>query len=225
MKTKVLSIFIATTAIFSGTSHAVSLATAVLANTSVGLVTLDPDGDAGSAIRTTVNGRFIVISTTTALTGVSASMNALLASSTSTPAQFDVALTSLIGVTNPTTSPGIVRSGAFTGGAITSTGAVELGSSGNTTYLFLVAESAGFITGIGSYVGPAVPTAGSITLNPAFVGDTLGVGTSVLSAAIVGPPAQPVSGFQLSPALAVPEPSAALLGVLGALGLLRRRRI
>jgi hypothetical protein len=40
----------------------------------------------------------------------------------------------------------------------------------------------------------------------------------VLTAASGG---QPISGFQLA---AVPEPSAALLGALGALGLLRRRR-
>ena len=234
MKIKLMSLFVAATAVFSSTSHAVTLSLAGIANTTVGLITLDPDNRApfppaavtDNAGRAAVSGRAIFVSTTDALTGVAASMNALLAVVTSTPGAFDTALTTLIGATT-TTDPGIVRNATFAAGVLASTGSVDLGNSGNSTYLFLVAESGGFITGIGAYTGSAVPTTGSVTFNPAFAADGLNVGTSVLSAATTANPptvpfTQPVSGFQL--AAAVPEPSAALLGALGALGLLRRRR-
>jgi len=109
---------------------------------------------------------------------------------------------------------------------MTSTGSVQLGNAANSTYLFLVSEASGIITGIGAYTGSAVPNAGSVTFNPAFAGDSLGIGTSVLAAATTTPSVQPVSGFQLKSAVAaIPEPSAALLGAIGALVLLRRRRI
>jgi len=58
-----------------------------------------------------------------------------------------------------------------------------------------------------------VPSLGSVVMNSGSMAD-LGVGTSVYSAT-------GTSGFQLA---FVPEPSTALLGMLGALGLLRRRR-
>jgi hypothetical protein len=88
--------------------------------------------------------------------------------------------------------------------------------------MFLVAEAAGFITGIGAYTGPAIPGApGVLTFNTGNANDSLGVGTSTLIAAGAGG-GGPVSGFQL--AAAVPEPSTALLGAFGALALLRRRR-
>jgi hypothetical protein len=227
MKLKLLSVFVAATAAVTSTSNAVTLSLAGLASTSVGLITLDPDNRApfppGSLVdtapRVTVSGRAIFVSVTDSLTGVAASMNSLLEATTSTGAQFDSALATLIGVTS-STDPGIVRSTTFTNGALSSTGATELGAVGNKTYLFLVAEAGGFITGIGAYTGANVASAGAVTINPTTAGDTLLVGTSVLAAAGGG---QPISGFQL--AAAVPEPSAALLGALGALGLLRRRRI
>jgi hypothetical protein len=222
MKTKLLSVLVAATAAFSGTSGAVTLALSGISNGTVGLITLDTDG-AGPELRTTVSGRAIFVSTTSELTGVSASMATLLGSANSTPAMFDTALATLIGVTDPATSPGIVRSATFSAGAMTSTGNVQLGNVANKTYLFLVAESGGFITGIGAYTGSNVPAAGSVTFNPAFANDGLGVGTSVLAAATASP-VQPISGFQLAPAVAIPEPSTMLLGALGALGLLRRRR-
>ncbi len=212
----------AATATFTSTSNAVTVALGGIANSSVGLVTLDTDG-AGVLPRAAVSGRAIFVSVTDALTGVSDSMNALLASATSTPSQFDTALGLLIGSTT-STDPGVVRSTTFSLGALTSSGNQEMGTLANRTYLFLVAEAGGFITGIGAYTGTNVPAGGAVTFNPANAGDTLSVGTSVLSAAIVGPPAQPISGFQLAP-VTVPEPSAALLGAIGVLGLLRRRRI
>lgn len=217
MKTKLLSIFVAATAALSSTSHAAILSLAGIANTTVGLVTLDPTGE--PVVRGVVSGRAIFVSTTGAMTGVFDSMDTLLQSATSAPGAFDAALTALIGSTS-STDPGIVRSTTFTSGLLASTGTVEMGASGNSTYLFLVAEAGGYITGIGAYTGSAVPTSGSVTFNPSFAGDSLLVGTSVLAAAAGG---QPISGFQL--ASAVPEPSAAILGALGALGLLRRRRI
>jgi hypothetical protein len=57
---------------------------------------------------------------------------------------------------------------------------------------------------------------GALSLTSATLTD-LGQGTSVYAAT-------GTSGFQLA-SIPVPEPSAALLGALGALGLLRRRRI
>lgn len=233
MKLKLISVFVAATALITTHSNAVTLALTGVTNTSVGLITLDPDNSApfppgkltDTVPRASVSGRAIFVSVTNGLTGVAASMNSLLAAANTSPGAFDTALTALIAGTNTVeaaTNPGIVRSTTFANGALTSTGSVQLGNSGNKTYLFLVAESAGFITGIGAYKGSNVPTSGSVTFNPTFATDGEGVGTSVLSAAIVGPPAQPISGFQL--AAAVPEPSAALLGALGALGLLRRRR-
>lgn len=239
MKLKLLSVFLAATALIATNSNAATIALAGVANSSVGFITLDADNAApfgtGSVVgetagRTLVSGRAIFVSVTTALTGVSASMNALLAVSNSTPANFDTALNALITAGNTivaATNPGIVRSTTFAAGALTSTGSVQMGDVGNKTYLFLVAEAGGFITGIGAYTGSNVTSPGSVTFNPAGAGDTLLVGTSVLAAATTAGPGvpftQPISGFQL--AAAVPEPSAALLGAIGALGLLRRRRI
>lgn len=221
-----MSLFVAATAALSSTSEAVTLALSGISNTTVGLITLDPIESPAVTLRSAVSGRAIFVSVSTSLSGVATSMNSLLASATSTSAQFDTALATLIGTTNASTSPGIVRSTTFTSGAMTSTGSVQLGNAANSTYLFLVSEANGVITGIGAYTGSAVPNAGSVTFNPAFAGDSLGIGTSVLAAATTTPSVQPVSGFQLKSAVAaIPEPSAALLGAIGALVLLRRRRI
>jgi hypothetical protein len=231
MKTKLYSIFAACTVLASTNSYGVTLTGTIIANTSVGLITLDGDNTApfppGSLIndydRAAVSGRAIIVSVTNALNeaNVKSSMELLLSSTTSTGSNFDSSLSALITAVNTVDSssnPGVVRSANFTNGAITSGASSQYGSASNKTYLFLVAENGGFITGIGAYTGSNVPATGSLTFNPAFCGDTLGVGTSVLTAASGG---QPISGFQLA---AVPEPSAALLGALGALGLLRRRR-
>ncbi|MBU6171831.1 MAG: hypothetical protein KGQ87_10140 [Verrucomicrobia bacterium] len=200
MKTKLFAMFMAVTAVSTAVSSAVSVTVAGIANSSVGFVTLNGNN---------VSGRAIFVSTGTALTNVSTTFASLLNSTTTTPAAFDSSLSTLIGAG----SPGIIRSTTFTSGVLASSGAVEAGSIGNLTYLFLVSEASGYVTGIGAYTGPAVPSLGAVTYNPTNAGDTLAVGTSVKSGS---------SGFQL--AAAVPEPSAALLGALGALGLLRRRR-
>jgi hypothetical protein len=232
MKTKLYSIFAACTVLASTNSYGVTLTGSIIANSTVGLITLDGDNIApfptGSPNniynRAAVSGRAIIVSVTNALNAanVKSSMESLLSSTTSTGSNFDSALSTLITAVNtvaPSTNPGVVRSANFTSGVITSAVSSQYGDATNKTYLFLVAENAGFVTGIGAYTGSNVPATGSLTFNPAFCGDTLGVGTSVLTAASGG---QPISGFQL--AAAVPEPSAALLGALGALGLLRRRR-
>lgn len=230
MKLKLLTTIFATTAALSSISNAVTVTVAGFANASVGLITVDTDG-AGSNARAVASGSVIFVSVTTALTNasISESMNTLLASTTSTKSQFDTSLNSLISGSNTiaaATNPGIILGAgrAFTDGAISPPTVTnrEGGSAGNFTYLFLVAEQAGFITGIGAYTGPSIPSiAGTLTFNPTSSND-IGVGTSVLAAATTNP-TQPISGFQL--AAAIPEPSAALLGAFGALGLLSRRRI
>lgn len=107
--------------------------------------------------------------------------------------------------------PGAVRGPlAFTNGALSTTGPTELGAVGNKTYLFI--NSGSFY---GVFQGTNVPSVGAVTFNPATVSQDL-LGTSTLQA-ISGTN----SGFQL---VAVPEPSAALLGLLGIAGLIRRRR-
>ena len=229
MKLKLLSLLAVVAAAASATSNAAVVTLSILANsTSLGLITTTTPALVSDGLP---SGRAIVVSVTTALDAVSltSSMNALLASATSTPSQFDAALTSLISATNPTlgatSNPGIVRSTTFTSGAIASGGTQEVGTAGNKSYLFFVAESGGFIKAIGAYTGPNTPGSGALTLNPSFAGDTLSIGTSVF-AAVQGSGATltNMSGFQLK-AVTVPEPSAALLGAIGALGLLRRRRI
>jgi len=110
-----------------------------------------------------------------------------------------------------TLDPGAVRSAiAFTSGLVTSSGTTELGAVGNRLYVWM---SSGDGLSYGAYKGIVVPALGGIVMNSGTLTD-LGVGTSTYSA--VG-----TSGFQLA---YIPEPSAALLGALGALGLLRRRR-
>ena len=123
-----------------------------------------------------------------------------IASTTTTRAAFESLLT---------LDPGAVRSAiAFTNGAVVSSGSVELGAVGNRMYVWMSSTNGDYY---GAYKGITVPALGGIVMNSGTLTD-LGVGTSTYSAT-------GTSGFQL-----VPEPSAALLGALGALGLLRRRR-
>ena len=105
--------------------------------------------------------------------------------------------------------PGAVRSAIpFINGAVVSSGSVELGAVGNRMYLWMSSTNGDYY---GAYKGIVVPALGSVVMNSDSVTD-LGVGTSVYSA-------DGNSCFQL-----VPELSAALLGALGSLGFLRRRR-
>lgn len=107
--------------------------------------------------------------------------------------------------------PGVVRSNiVITNGAITSSASTELGAVGNKIYVWMESDD---LNSYGLYQGINVPSLGSVVMNSATLTDL--VGTSTYSAT-------GTSGFQLA---FVPEPSAALLGAIGALGLLRRRRI
>jgi hypothetical protein len=205
-------------------SHAVTVSLAGIANGTVGFVTLENPPLTSIPMP---SGRAIFVSVSNSLTDVDTAFLPLLASTTTSSATFDTTLASVIAASNPSLSPssnpGVVRTTNFTLGALASTGNTELGSIGNKTYLFLVAESGGQVKGIGAYTGSAVPSSGAVTFNPLFAGDTLGIGTSVFAAATgTGPTATNASGFQLM--AAVPETSTTLLGALGALAMLRRRR-
>ena len=144
---------------------------------------------------TNVTGTAYIYSTTTNLTTLDPTV-------TKTRALFE----SLIAA-----DPGAVRSAiAFTNGAMTSSGSTELGAVGNRLYVWMSSADG---TSYGAYKGVQVPALGTLSINSGSLTD-MGVGTSVYSAT-------GTAGFQLA---YVPEPSAALLGALGALGLLRRRR-
>jgi hypothetical protein len=220
MKKILLSIALASVC-SSSSLHAVTINLAGIANTTnnIGLIT-------NSTRTATFSGRAIFVSVTNQLTGVSTSLDALLTTTSTSSATFDSTLASLIASTNPTlastTNPGIVRSVNFTNGVLSTTGNQEMGSIGNRTYMFLVAESGGFVQALGAFTGVNVTSPGTVTFNSSFAGDSLGVGTSVFAAATAGPPATVASGFQL--VSAIPETSTSLLGAIGALALLRRRR-
>jgi hypothetical protein len=205
-------------------AHAVTLNVAGIANTTTGLITTTTPALVSNPLP---SGRAIFVSVSNQITNFTALSN-LLTTSTTTSAQFDLALAQVIASTNPTleatTNPGIVRTAAFSAGALSApAAATQVGNSGNRTYFFLVAEAGGFVTAIGAYTGNNVPTTGALTYNPATVGDTIGIGTSVLAPASgSGPTLTNASGFQL--AAAIPETSTSLLGAIGALALLRRRR-
>jgi len=112
-----------------------------------------------------------------------------------------------------TNDPGVVRSNlTVTNGALTSAAQSEIGAVGNNLYLWLQSTDGGLY---GLYKSSAdVPSLGTVSITSATMGDL--IGTSVFSGT---PGTSSASGFQL-----VPEPSVALLGMLGALGFLRRRR-
>ena len=106
-------------------------------------------------------------------------------------------------------APTPLRTASFTNGVIASTGNLSL-NPGEKSYVFFDAT-----TYYGIYQGANVPSSGAVTINPSNNLEDL-KGTSAVQSF-----SGTTSGFQL---VAVPEPSAALLGMLGALGLLRRRR-
>ena len=202
---KLVALVISATAAMSGVSSAVVIGVNVFGNASVGLIGLE-----GS---TAISGRVVIVSTTADIgTSLFNNLSPLLLSPTTTSGQFNDALALSIGTTSAT-SPGIVRTANFTNGAVTSLGSSEVGAAGNFSYMVVVAESDGNVTGLGAYTNAAYPSLGTLTFNPNAVADGIGIGTSVLAGGI---------GYQLAPV--IPEPSAALLGALGALGLLRRRR-
>jgi hypothetical protein len=113
-----------------------------------------------------------------------------------------------------TADPGQVKTAAFTNGEFLSAGpAFEVGAAANRVYFFVESTDR---TSFGAYKGIVVPALGAITINPATLTDELGYGTSVATDV-----SGTNSGYQL---FTVPEPSVAILGALGLLGLVRRRR-
>ena len=193
MKTKLFGLF-AACCLSHGVANAVTLATNIFANGTVGLITTQISGT-----RVGVNGTAYLYTSTTQIAGDLSGVNTL--------GEF----TALMSGGDPLA----VRSGlTVTNGLLASTGSSELGAAGKNIYLFIQSND-GFSYGL--YQGADVPSLGTVTLTPSVTSDL--IGTSVLAAASG---ANVVSGYQLA---FVPEPSAALLGALGALGLLRRRRI
>jgi len=186
--------FFVACALSLGSAKGVSLATSFIANTTNNIGLITTTASGSLA---NVSGNIWIYSTSVNLT--------TLASTIDTRAEFEGLLL---------LDPGAVRSNvSFTNGALTSSGSVELGAAGNKVYVWIQSTDA---TSYGAFKQTAVvPSVGSVVMNSQSLSD-LGVGTSVYSST-------GTSGFQLAFA-PVPEPSAALLGMLGALGLLRRRR-
>lgn len=202
MKTKLIGLAVAGALSF-GSANAVTLTTSLIANTAnnVGLVTTLQSGS-----RTTVNGTAYIYSTSTDIVSLDPSL-------IDTRAEFEALITN---------NPGVVRSAiSIVNGAITSSASTDLGAAGNRLYVWFSSNDG---LSYGAYKGIVVPSLGSVVINSASLSD-IGVGTSVFTGtAGVSSGANTASGIQLAYA-AIPEPSAVLLGALGALGLLRRRRI
>lgn len=178
-----------------GSAQAVSIGMTAIANTTVGLVTQ-------GASNTLVSGNLYLFSSATDLTP--AALDSVL-QSTNPLAAFAAALG---------TDPGQVRGPvAFTNGAFTSSGATEVGAAGNKTYMFIASADGKWF---GAYQNINAPSLGTVVMNPSNMTEDL-LGTSTLQA-ISGTN----SGYQL--VQAIPEPSTALLGLLGIAGLIRRRR-
>lgn len=146
---------------------------------------------------------------------------------TSTAAQVIAAFTALDGtpVSNTTFS------GLFTGNDTTTLSSYPTGFQGTQAY-FLVANNAtlSLATQVAVYrtLGQVYATPVGGVANTQIVGDNLagfvyGTQTPVTTQPSLSGSSY-TTGIQLA-AVAVPEPSAALLGAIGALGLLRRRRI
>ncbi|MEK7954498.1 PEP-CTERM sorting domain-containing protein [Luteolibacter soli] len=169
-----------------GTAKAVSVTLTGIANSTIGLVT--------STTGQLLNGTAYFYST-------AVDLSVAQVASVTTRASFEA----LLGA-----DPGAVRGPvAFTNGAFTSSGPVEMGAVGNITYMVLI-TSGGMMN---IYQGPSVPSLGAVTINPANITENLRGSSGLQSIGGVN------SGYQF-----IPEPSTALLGALGALGLLRRRR-
>jgi hypothetical protein len=206
MKLKIIAIAATSLVALTEVSNAVTLSIIGVANTSLGLVTLN-----SVAVPT---GRAIFVTTTTDITLTANAALASLLGPRETPlsvADFNTTLATLIGTTSAT-SPGILLDYAMTGGLIAVNTPRDVGNSGNIGTLFITSESGGNVLGFGAYGRLVAPATGSMVFNPTTLNTNM-IGTST-------------TGFQLAPVVvAIPEPSAALLGAIGVLGLLRRRRI
>lgn len=193
MKSKLIRL-VALCAFCSSAANAVTLTTNIFANTTnnVGLVTTS-----GTIPRTLVTGLAFLYSSSTELTAAGVG-------SVTNRSAFEALIAN---------DPGAVRSSlAINNGALTSTGAADIGAVGNNLYLWLQSTDGGLY---GLYKSNAdVPSLGTVSITSATMGDL--IGTSVFAGTAGTTSA---SGFQL-----VPEPSVALLGALGIFGLVRRRR-
>lgn len=183
---------------FSGSASAVVLS----------LIGTDAGGTVNIGGNSAIGGRAIVVSTTADIAAsIPGAFNDILTNG-GTSTDFDTALAGLIGA-DPT---GIVLNETFAAGTFFfntgTSGGTEVGPVDNNTYIFLVAETGSNVDGIGAYQGGDVVALGSIIYSPA--GTTAALGST--------------TGDAFNLAAAVPEPSIALLGAFGVLGLLRRRR-
>lgn len=183
-----------------GSAQAVSIGMTAIANTTVGLVTKSP-GSFPAPTNVLASGNLYLFSSATDLTPTS--LEGILQSAN--PLAFFAAA---LGA-----DPGQVRGPiAFTNGAFTSSGATEVGAAGNNTYLF-IATADGYY---GAFQNIDAPALGTVVMNPSNMTEDL-LGSSTL-ASVSGTN----SGFQL--VQAGPEPSTALLSLLGIVPLVRRRR-
>lgn len=182
------------TALSCGAASAVTLTTSLISNSNNNV----------GLITTLVNGTVTSLSGSAFIYATSATITTSQLTGVTTRTGFEALILN---------DPGVVRSNiTFTNGAVTSSASTELGAVGNKVYVWMQ-STLNSNTYVGAFQGPNVPSLGAVTLNSGTMSDLKG--TSVYSAT-------GTSGFQL--VNAIPEPSAALLGALGALGLLRRRR-
>ena len=195
MKFNTLIKFAVVAAIFSGSAQAVTVGLNGFANESQGFITAEGAKTSGTVYFVTTATQYTAANFTTAF------------SSVTSLATFQTAVAGL---------GTVVRTASFTSGAMSTTGQTEMGAVDSNVYMFLVSDVGGTVF-YGAYQHQAdVPSLGAVTFNPAQTNDFQGHGTSVFANA--GPNS---TGFQL---VAIPEPSVALLGALGVLGLVRRRR-
>jgi MYXO-CTERM domain-containing protein len=191
MKKAILAVAVLVT---FATAQAVTTTLVAVTNTTLGFVT-----QGASNIR--VSGDLYLYSSPTNLSP--SSLDGILTAAN--PVEF---FASLLGF-----GPGQVRGPvAFTNGAVSSSGFVDVGAVGNSLYMFIMSTDGSYI---GAFQGPSVPPIGAVVFNSGTITEDL-LGTSDLQS-ISGTN----SGFQL---VAVPEPSIALLGLFGVAGLIRRRR-
>lgn len=106
----------------------------------------------------------------------------------------------------------LLRTTPLVNGAFASSGSVEVGPPGNRLYMLIISTDLGWV---GAYQNINAPAAGTVVMSPATMTQDL-LGSSTLQS-ISGVS----SGYQLA---GYPEPSTALLSLLGIVPLIRRRR-